>query len=146
MITESESQPYLAHQFQLENKSVKFRMAKITPTKTGQFVTVWKRNAQGITEPFEVSDNFDFYFIAVSKEDCFGVFIFSKKILLEHQVLSNGKINGKRGIRVYPPWDLAGNKQAEKTQKWQTQCFLKLPWNENIDLKKAKELLLINSF
>jgi hypothetical protein len=33
-------------------------------------------------------------------------------------ITKNGK-EGKRGIRVYPPWDIATNKQAEKTQRWQ---------------------------
>lgn len=32
---ESESQNYLAHTFQLDENLIKFRKAKITPTKTG---------------------------------------------------------------------------------------------------------------
>jgi len=36
--------------------------------------------------------------------------------LADKSIISkNGKL-GKRGIRVYPPWDMVTNKQAEKTQ------------------------------
>jgi hypothetical protein len=52
---EPESLEYLAHTFQLNGQIVKFRKAKITPTKTGQFVTIWKRNAEGITAPFQMN-------------------------------------------------------------------------------------------
>ncbi len=38
--TELESKEYFAHNFELNNHKVKFRMAKITPIKTGQFVAI----------------------------------------------------------------------------------------------------------
>ena len=37
--TEDESTDYGASEFTIENRSVKFRVGKITPTKVGQFVT-----------------------------------------------------------------------------------------------------------
>ncbi len=138
---ELESQEYFAHTFRLNHKNIKFRTAKITPTKTGQFVTIWKRNEKGITEPFNILDEIDFYIIATKKETKFGVFIFSKAILDENKILSNKTRNGKRGIRVYPTWDLVTNKQAQKTQLWQTKYFLEISENEQIDLKKIKILL-----
>ena len=55
-----ESAEYAASSFTLNGKAIQYRASKITPTKSGQFVTVWKRNGQGITEPFSVSDLFDF--------------------------------------------------------------------------------------
>ena len=45
---ELESQEYSACNFQLDRQDVKFRLAKITPTKIGQFVTIWKRNNTAI--------------------------------------------------------------------------------------------------
>ena len=60
---EAESQEYCAHDFQLDGQNVKFRKAKITPTKIGQFVTIWKRNKKGISESFDISDKFQFYII-----------------------------------------------------------------------------------
>ncbi len=52
-----------------------------------------------------------------------GQFIFPKSILLVKGILSDGEKDGKRGFRVYPPWDKAVNKQAKQTQQWQLQYF-----------------------
>jgi len=40
---EPESAEYCAYTFDLNNRRITFRLAKITPTKIGQFVTLWKR-------------------------------------------------------------------------------------------------------
>jgi hypothetical protein len=138
---ELESQEYFAHNFLLDKLNVKFRTAKITPTKTGQFVTIWKRNEKGITTPFDISDNIDFYIIATRKDTNFGIFIFPKAALHEHKILSDKTKDGKRGIRVYPSWDLTTNKQATKTQSWQTKYFLDICQDNKIDIKRAKKLL-----
>lgn len=139
--SETESQEYAAHTFQLKEYKVLFRKAKITPTKTGQFVTLWKRNEKGITEPFHLTDEFDFYLIATRTPGKFGVFIFPKNVLHEHRILSDETRDGKRGIRVYPIWDETTNKQAQKTQIWQTEYFLDLSDPKQIDLNRAKNLL-----
>jgi hypothetical protein len=138
---ESESQEYFAHSFQLEGHNIKFRTAKITPTKTGQFVAIWKRNEKGITAPFDTSDDFGFFIIATRKDFQFGIFIFPKTILHEHGILSDKAKGGTRGIRVYPPWDLTTNKQAQKTQHWQTNYFLEISKGQQIDPERAKKLL-----
>ena len=139
---ESESQQYAAHTFKLNEYKILFRKAKITPTKTGQFVTLWKRNEKGITEPFDLKDEFDFYLIATRTPSKFGVFIFPKKVLYDNKVLSDATRDGKRGIRVYPIWDETTSKQAQKTQVWQTKYFLDLSNPAQIDLDRAKNLLL----
>ena len=139
--TELESQEYFAHNFELNKQKAKFRMAKITPTKTGQFVAIWKRNENGITEPHNVDDEFDFFIIATRQEEKFGVFIFNKTVLSENKILTTKKSHGKRGIRVYPTWSITENKQAKKTQNWQTKYFVEI-WTET-DINKAKELLKI---
>jgi len=143
--TELESREYFAHNFEISRQKVKFRTAKITPTKTGQFVTIWKRNEKGITEPFDISDDIDFYIIATRKDTEFGLFIFPKIVLYENKILSDKTRNGKRGIRVYPTWDLTTNKQAQKTQLWQTKYFLQISQEQPIDLKRAKKLLNLNT-
>jgi hypothetical protein len=43
---EKESSEYCAYRFEINTKKILFRQAKITPTKTGQFVTLWKRNIE----------------------------------------------------------------------------------------------------
>jgi hypothetical protein len=137
---EAESAEYGAYRFCLNEKKIIFRVAKITPTKTGQFVTVWQRNKDGITAPFDLSDDFDFIIIGVKKDNLCGQFIFSKTILLEKDIISNKKTGGKRGFRIYSPWDIVENKQAEKSQKWQLNYFLGLTNADKIDLNRAKQL------
>ena len=143
--TELESQEYSACNFRLDKQNVKFRIAKITPTKTGQFVTIWKRNEKRITQPFDITDDIDFFLIATRQQKQFGLFIFTKSVLHNNKILSDKTKEGKRGIRVYPSWDLTTNKQAQKTQKWQTRYFLEISQDKLIDIKKAKYLFNINS-
>lgn len=139
--SEKESQEYFAKNFELNNRKVKFRMAKITPTKTGQFATLWKRNTNGITEPHNIEDEFDFFMIATRENEKFGVFIFSKEILSENKILTNKSVEGKRGFRVYPIWSITQNKQANKTQNWQMKCFVEIDNKNQTDINKAKRLL-----
>jgi hypothetical protein len=135
---EKESSEYCAHRFEINKLKVVFRQAKITPTKTGQFVTLWKRNSlKNVIEPFEIADDFDLVIINVKKENRLGQFVFPKSILIEKGIVSDKK-EGKRGIRVYPSWDLTQNKQAQKTQKWQLDYFLEIPVNGNFDINRAK--------
>ncbi len=139
--TEVESQKYGACTFKLNGMAIKHRGSKITPTKTGQFVTLWKRNLNGVTEPFDISDDIDLVIISTGNNTHFGQFIFPKSVLLNKGIMSGNNKKGKRGIRVYPPWDKAPNKQAEKTQKWQSDYFLGITNDNPIDLNRAKRLL-----
>jgi hypothetical protein len=136
-----ESIEYGACYFTLNGKNIQYRVAKTTPTKTGQFVTIWKRNKDGITEPFDISDELDFIIITSKSGNDFGQFIFPKSVLAAQGVItSNGK-EGKRGIRVYPPWDIPTNKQAQKTQSWQIKYFLTIHENDTTDLDLIKSLI-----
>ncbi len=137
---EAESVEYAACRFLLDGKSVVHRASKITPTKTGQFVTTWKRNANGLTAPFDNSDDIDLLIITARNGEKFGQFIFPKSILLTKGIFSENNKGGKRGTRVYPSWDIATNKQAEKTQKWQAEYFLEI-FNRPADIDRAKKLL-----
>lgn len=133
-----ESSEYSGCSFMLDRLNIKFRTSKITPTKTGQFVTIWKRNMEGETAPFDSGDPYDFYLISASRDNNRGIFIFPKEVLVEKGILSHGKKMGKRGIRVYPSWDPAESKQATATQKWQTAYFLDLSQDKESYLPKAK--------
>ena len=136
-----ESKEYGACTFELNGKSIQQRFSKITPTKSGQFVTIWKRNDNGITEPFDNSDDVDFIIITARDKDNFGQFIFPKSVLADNGIITRNGKEGKRGIRVYPPWDIATNKQAIKTQSWQTKYFLTIKEDRSIDSKLVKKLL-----
>lgn len=139
---EKESGEYKACRFRLNGFRIVCRTAKITPTKTGQFVTLWKRTANGPIQPFEVSDPIDLFVINVNKEGLSGQFVFPKDVLLSKGVISGNDKEGKRAIRVYPPWDTVTNKQAEKTQRWQSGFFISLDSSVLIDHKKVRKLYL----
>lgn len=123
LVNDIESLEYQASSFQLNSLQVIHRVSKITPTKIGQFVTIWKRNTNGITAPFDVLGNFDFIIITSKSGENLGQFVFPKSVLLEKGIISNNNTSGKRGIRVYASWDIPTNKQAIKTQNWQTKYF-----------------------
>ena len=137
---DTESVEYGACTFELDGKKIEHRVSKITLTKNGQFVTIWKRNQDGITESFDIADEIDFIFITARSGDHFGQFIFSKRILADNGIISQNGKSGKRGIRVYPPWDKPKSKQAEKTQNWQLNFFLTIKTDGSTDIFWAKKL------
>lgn len=137
---EDESTEYHACSFSVEGRLIIYRLAKITPTKNGQFVTIWKRKNNGPIRPFDLSDEIDFVVVTVKTKSDTGIFIFPKAVLIKHKIFSVRGKGGKRAIRVYPPWDKAESKQAEKTQKWQLEFFLEIPHNKSIDVTRCKTL------
>lgn len=122
-VTEPESQEYGACRFEISGRKIISRNSKITPKKVGQFVTVWKRSTEGITQPLDDADDFDLLVINVQDSELLGQFVFPKSILAQKGILTTGEKEGKRGFRVYPSWDKPTSTQAIKTQKWQLQFF-----------------------
>ena len=124
---EKESQDYGACTFELNGLQIVSRNAKITPTKIGQFVTLWKRLNNGPIQPLR-------------SENQIGQFIFPKKVLIEKDVFTTPSKEGKRAIRVYPLWDKPLSKQALKTQQWQLDYFLAIDEVGKTDVQRAKKL------
>ena len=135
---EPESAAYGACQFKLNGKHIVCRNAKVTPKKVGQFVTYWKRNNKGPIQPFDETDAVDFYAVNVRTETKFGQFVFPKSVLIQKGIITTTKKEGKRAFRVYPYWDTAKSKQAERTQKWQSPYFYEI--NASTDFKKVSAL------
>ncbi|MBL7933118.1 MAG: MepB family protein [Bacteroidia bacterium] len=129
-----ESAEYSACSYELNEKKIQHRASKITPTKVGQFVTIWKRNKEGITEPFNVSDELDFIVVTSANKNQFGLFIFPKSVLSSKGIITSQSKAGKRGIRVYPPWDITTNEQARKTQAWQKEYFLEVSLHTDLSI------------
>ncbi len=141
LVIEKESQEYSACEFQANEKRIKFRSAKITPTKIGQFVTIWKREGDGPIMPFDTADPVDVFMIVAKSDDKLGLFIFPQSILHQKGYVSHNGIGGKRAMRVYPSWDIADNPQAKKTQEWQLKYFTQVNTDGFIDKDKIQNLL-----
>ncbi|MFI9206015.1 MepB family protein [Streptomyces sp. NPDC053048] len=139
-VPEVESVEYGACEFTLDGLSVRFRVAKTTPTKVGQFVTVWKRSASGPIQPFDAEDPIDLFVISTRDGARFGQFVFPRDVLRERGILSTNGSGGKRAFRVYPPWVNTTNRQARNTQAWQVNHFLRLPEDGPIDIPRAHAL------
>jgi hypothetical protein len=140
----TESFEYGACSFELDGKKIQHRVSKITPTKNGQFVTIWRRNQDGIIEPFDINDKIDFTIITARSGENLGQFIFPKRVLADKGIITQNGKSGKRGIRVYPPWDKPESKQAEKTQNWQLHYFLTIKTDSSKDIGLVKKLLGAN--
>lgn len=137
---EGESAEYYAHSYQVNGKKIRFRIAKKTPTKTGWFVAIWKRNAQGITVPYDSGDAVDFFVITIIDQGKVGQFIFPKSLLVEKNIFATSKKDGKRGIRVYSPWDATESVQAAKTKAWQSIYFVDITSDNAVTRHRIKEL------
>lgn len=137
---DKESTEYGACSFKLNDLKVCFRSAKITPTKIGQFVTLWKRINDGPIQPYSINDKIDIVVISTRKQNLLGQFIFPCSTLIQKGIFSTKQRDGKRGFRVYPPWDEASNNQAKKTQEWQLNYFLDITKGEEVDFDQAAKL------
>lgn len=137
---ETESADYGACAFVLNGLRIRFRVAKTTPTKTGQFVTLWKRIGKGPIQPFELTDPVDTFVVSTRSGAHFGQFVFPKAVLVAKDVVAQGGRGGKRAIRVYPPWDTATSRQAHNTQTWQAAYFVDLSAGTLVDLARVQSL------
>ena len=140
---ENESKDYNACQYKLNDFNIISRNSKITPSKPGQFVTIWKRIKKGPIEPFHFKDKFDVIIIKCQTKDNYGQFIFPKSILISKKIISSDITEGKRGFRVYPNWDKTTNNQAKRTQEWQLNYFLDLTNKNKINFELALKLYSI---
>ncbi|MGY3189804.1 MepB family protein [Lysinibacillus sp. TE18511] len=121
---ETQNSDYGAGIFQLNSKSVRFRVAKITPTKIGQFVSFWEKDEANKNQAFSYDNATDLLVINTFNDNGdFGQFVFPKEILLQQNILRTSNTKGKMAIRVYPGWDTPTSKQAIATQEWQLPYF-----------------------
>lgn len=137
---EVDNAEYGAYQFTLQQRRIKFRVAKITPTKIGQFVTVWKRVGKQPIRPYDVLDPFDLLVISTRRGELFGQFVMPKSVLVQQGILSAAGKGGKRALRVYPPWDQTTSRQAQNTQHWQLRYFLEIPHHKPLDKARLQML------
>lgn len=123
-VPEPESADYCAHTVTLGGRRAVFRVAKTTPTKVGQFVTLWQRSLEGPIRPFDMHDGVELFVVQAGVGAGLGQFVFPLAVLARHGVVSVEGRGGKRAIRVYAPDVATTSAQAQRTQKWQGGYFL----------------------
>jgi hypothetical protein len=141
MTKDKECRDYFGCNFQLGSQHIKFRKAKLTPKKIGQFVTLWKRNYHGQTVPYDLDDDFNFHIILAEFAHQSGFFVFPKEILARMGILTSCDRDGKRGFRVYPEWDVPITSQGTKTKEWQQQYFIEINDEKNT-IEKLQRILM----
>lgn len=126
IVSEEQTSDYEAGRAKIGSGTWRIRTARVTPTKPGAFVAVWRRSPSGKTQPFESSDACDGLLVFVPDGSRFGVFTFTREHLVEHGVVQSPLAPGKRGFRVYPSWCMDLNAQATRTQRAQAGAFADL--------------------
>ncbi|KSU62003.1 MepB family protein [Arthrobacter sp. NIO-1057] len=101
----------------------RIRTARITPTKPGGFVALWRRDKNGTTAPFESEEGVQGVMVFIEDADQFGVFRFTQQHLEQLGIFASASAPGKRGFRVYPSWVTGLRGQAKKTQDNQLSAF-----------------------
>lgn len=135
-----EGEAYGACSFELNHRAICFRIAKITPKKKGQFVTLLERSQSGTIIPFDETHIADLFVVSVCDDRHFGLCIFPKSALCHKGIISCQGKTGKLAMRVYPPWVQPSSKQGVMTQRWQIECFLDASHGNQIDLERARFL------
>lgn len=141
---ERQNSKYGAGTFQISSRTVRFRVANITPTKVGQFVAFWEKDENNKNQPYSYEEAPDLLVITTFKNDHeFGQFIFPKEIIFKQNILRSSSTKGKMAIRVYPSWDSPTSKQAMKTQKWQLPYFIDMTSRNKLTEEKMMKLYAI---
>jgi len=140
---ETQNADYGAGIFQLNAKSIRFRVAKITPRKIGQFVAFWEKDENHKNQPFSDATATDLLVInTFTTDNRWGQFVFPKEVLLQQHILQTATIKGKMAIRVYPHWEKPTSKQAIYTQQWQLNYFVEINDQDPITISKLLKLYL----
>ncbi|MGM0838090.1 MAG: MepB family protein [Bacillota bacterium] len=137
---EKQNSQYAGGIFQLNNKTIRFRVSKITPNKIGQFVSFWEKNENMQNQAFSYDSAPDLLVITCIDDNKLGQFIFPKEILLKEKILKTQSQKGKMAMRIYPIWDNPVSDQAKKSQMWQLQYFVDLSDTNNLSLGKLFNL------
>lgn len=125
-VAEEQSGDYESGRVVIGGELWRIRTARVTPTKPGAFVAVWRRAQDGGTEPFDGADECAGLLVLVEDGELAGIFRFTRADLVRLGITSSPTAPGKRGFRVYPSWCDGLNAQAARTQRTQAAAFTDL--------------------
>lgn len=138
---EKHNSKYGAGAFECSSRTIRFRVANVTPNKVGQFVSIWEKDSSNKNQPYSYDESTDLLVITTFKNnDEYGQFIFPKEVLLKQKVLKSHSTKGKMAMRVYPIWDTPTSKQAMKSQQWQLPYFIDMSHQNHSTKEKILKL------
>ncbi len=120
---EEQHSDYEAGLADINGEMWRIRTARVTPTKPGAFVALWRRSDSGETAPFTDDGRVAGVLVFVDDGMNFGVFRFEPSHLVQLGIFASARSKGKRGFRVYPSWCKDLNSQASKSQRDQAKAF-----------------------
>ncbi|MCH4167657.1 MAG: MepB family protein [Streptococcaceae bacterium] len=141
LIMEEQNREYEGMTFYLNNVQFRSRLAKLTPKKEGYFVVFWEKNTENKNQPYCCEMSPEKIIVSVIDNNFRGQFVFPKTVLLKQGVLSGVNSKGKMAIRVYPSWTDNLNISAKKTQQWQSDYFIDL--SLEVNLERLEELYFL---
>lgn len=122
---EVQNKAYGAGIFSINHVTIRLRVAKVTPKKTGQFVVFWHKDSQNNNQAYAYDGAPDLTMIVVtSPQNKKSAFLFPKEVLWQKGILRTASQKGKMAMRVYPPWDEPISQQALLTKKWQSLYYV----------------------
>lgn len=134
---ELQNKKYEGFTFNIGDRSIRMRKARVTPKKEGLFVAFWEKDYKGKNHPYKIDNSPDLLVINICEGDRAGQFIFSKEILREKKIYTFGRDKGKMSMRVYPDWSKLESREAKKTQDWQLDYFINF---DDFDIDRFKRL------
>jgi hypothetical protein len=137
---ESANAEYGAFLLCVGDRHVRSRVARVTPTKSGLFVAVWRRAPDRSTQPHDSEEGIEVLAISVREGEHFGLFVFPRDALIVHGIVSVAGVGGKRGFRLYPPWSAVESRQARQTQQWQVEYYIGLDGGGTANRTLARSL------
>lgn len=138
---EAQNAKYGGGTFTLSSKTVRFRVANVTPKKIGQFVAFWEKDHKNKNQAYYYKDAPDLLIInTFESKEKFGQFVFPREVLLNKKILKSEISKGKMGMRVYPIWDQPISSQAIDTQLWQGEYFIDFSESNEVTNQKIAEL------
>lgn len=123
---EEQNSDYESGTTTIDGQRWRLRTARVTATKPGAFVAVWRRSRQGNTEPFPADESVAGLAVFVEQGANRGVFWFTGEHLRELGITSSERQAGKRGFRVYPAWCAGLNREAARSQAAQAAAFVQV--------------------
>ncbi|MEB4615596.1 MepB family protein [Leucobacter sp. M11] len=122
---EPEAAGYAGGLVRVGARQLRIRTARLTPKKTGLFVAIWTRRADGSSGPVPGDDPSDGVLLFVAEGEHRGAFLVPGRgpdpLGLRANLDGSG---GKRGVRLYPPWSQAESAQAGRSQHAQAPFFV----------------------